>query len=156
MPEDHNDDADEPPSPQLVRAGRTNSSTVRRLRLGRASEVNLSSRMPSRTSGMDEHSSLLGNTDGTNGSYTSFTGSFSATPRARQSRRHSNPGSIRLPKNLSRSGSFSRRLVSSLTSSKSHHHDRGNLEDSSISFHPENRVWYDQVGSMTSLVENSG
>lgn len=149
MPDDHDGDEDDLAWPQLAETRRSSTWGVRRLRSsGRASEVDLRSRLPSRSPYVDEQSSLLEHqhSSGPGRSYTSSAESISTTPRPTQSRRHSNPGSLRLPRSYSRGDSFSQRLVAALSSARGGNHDGGNMEDSIPSLYPDHRVWYDQVG----------
>ncbi|KAI9678951.1 MAG: hypothetical protein M1829_001936 [Trizodia sp. TS-e1964] len=113
----------------------------RRLRSARASDLDLRSRMPSRT--VDEQSSLLGNTESGSRSYAS---SAAATPRPRLSRHHSSSGSVKFPRHHSRTPSFAYRLASALTISRRPTLIE-NLEDSKASIYRDDRVWYDQFTS---------
>lgn len=137
IPEDYHDDEDDPTWPPL---GRSNTWSTRGPRAsGRLSEVDLRSRMPPRSPYVDEHTGLLGEGDGLNRSYTSFSASLSTTPRR---------GSIHIRRSHSLSASFSQRLVTALSSTRSRNDDGGNMEDSYASLRHDSRVWYDQVGDL--------
>ncbi|KAI9891699.1 MAG: hypothetical protein M1814_002449 [Vezdaea aestivalis] len=145
---DENDDQSYPPSSrQSMVLSMRSPAASRRIRSTRASEVDLRSRMPSRSFVFDEHSSLLGAADRTN--YTNYR-SVPVTPRPPVGGRAiSQAGSIRgvgLPKNHSRAGSFGARLASALNLERRGSKTPG-MEESTASIFYDDRVWYDQFTS---------
>ena len=95
-------------------------TVLKRLKSTRTSSLDLRSRRPSRVNILDERSSLLGHTHGPNRPYTSVPSSVPGTPRPRFPREQSGAASVRVPRNLNRSGSstFSQRLVNALSSQR--------------------------------------
>ncbi|KAI9824962.1 MAG: hypothetical protein M1826_007214 [Phylliscum demangeonii] len=141
----------------LGRSDRANTTSSRRLRSERHSEVDLRSRMPPRPAPVDENTSLLDPADSRTHSYASVAeshGSAIPTPRPKPLSHHSYTGSVRLPQRHSRSGSFGQRLTAALGTAKSFPQQSLNLDDSSSSIHPASRVWYDQFTS-TDWVQDS-
>lgn len=116
-------------------------TNTRRLQSARTSELDLRTRLPSRIL-TGEHSSLLANTDGVQ-SYTSG----QTTPRQRFSRHQSIAGSLRLPRNHSRAGSWGVRLATALGSARRTTLNEESLENSKSSIFVDERVWYDQFTS---------
>lgn len=137
-PQEHHHIRTVPSSPQALR--KTNRST-------RTSELDLRSHLPSRPQ-LDERSSLLGNRQGLNRSYTtgSVPNSVPGTPRPFGTRRNSRTPITRLPKYHSRTGSFSMRLVSALDA-EGRQEQEGNIADSKLTIYHDARTWYDQFTS---------
>ena len=103
----------------------------------------------------DENASLLAHHDGAVRPYQSITSTSPSTPRPPH-RHHSRTGSARLPRTLSRSGSFSARLVHAL-SAESRPDLRAadhSLSQSKESFYNVDRVWYDQFTSTDWVHDN--
>lgn len=115
----------------------TSLVTPRRLRSTRTSDIDLRSRLPSRLQ-LDEHSNLLAFPDGVR-NYTSAPNT--ATPKG-----SSRPGSILIPRRLSRSGSLGGQLASALGLDRRRRSESG-LAESKVSLFTNERVWYDQFTS---------
>lgn len=151
LSDNQNDDDRDDMWPQADIPGPTTSPVAtRRSRTARASDSDLQSRMPLRSSYVDERSSLLGSTDALRRSYTDMDGSLMATPRPLLPKHHSAAGSIRFGRRHHRSESFSHRLFSALSTTRGlgymHESLEESMENSKLSLYPESRVWYDQVG----------
>ena len=112
----------------------------RRLHSARTSELDLRSRLPSRLH-IDEHSSLIAFQDGIARNYTSEPN----TSMPKFARHNSGVGSLRQPKNHSRSSSLGVRLASAVSSSW--RRNDGGLSESKASIFTDERVWYDQFTS---------
>ena len=120
----------------------TSPTAARRLRSARTSDLDLRSRLPSRIQ-LDENSSLLAFPDGR--SRYNYTASAPNTATGQRfSRRQSQAGSIKTPKNLSRASSWGFGLTSALGSERTF--DSG-LAASKASLPADERVWYDQFTS---------
>ena len=125
-------------SPAGLRTGNTSPTARRRLHSNRTSDMDLRSRFPSRLL-VDEQSSLLGYPDGASRSYT-----VPNTSKPRFSRHQSLVGSLRQPKNHSRSSSFAVRLADAI---KSPWRRSDGMSESKGSLFTDERVWYDQFTS---------
>jgi len=134
------DDDNGDDSPTGLSAGTPSPTATRRLHSARASDLDLRNRLPSRLL-IDEHSSLLGNSDGVSYSYTSAP----TTSKPRYSRRQSIVGSFRQSKHHSRSSSWGTRLASAVSSNW--RRNDGGLSESKPSLFTDERVWYDQFTS---------
>lgn len=117
----------------------TSSPALRRLHSARTSDIDLRSRIPSRLL-LDEQSSLLEFTDGTQRSYTSEPN----TSRPYFPERHSVSETTRLPRNHSRASSWGVRLPAMLGSVR---RTSNGLAESKASLFTDERVWYDQFTS---------
>lgn len=103
---------------------------------------------------MDENSSLLGRHDGAGRLYHSIASTTPSTPRPPQPH-HSRTGSARLPRTLSRTGSFSARLVNALSAeAPPDQRIEHSLSQSKESMYITNRVWYDQFTSTDWVHDN--
>ena len=113
-------------------------TAARRLHSARTSDLDLRSRLPSRLQSYDERSSLLGR----DGVVRSYTAPNTARPRFS---RQSSQGSIRPPKNHSRTSSWGFRMASALGSGR--RFTGSAMEESRASIFMDDRVWYDQFTS---------
>lgn len=103
---------------------------------------------------MDENSSLLGHYDGPPRPYHSIEPSVPGTPRPTY-RHHSRRGSAKLPRTLSRTGSFSVRLVNALSAeARPDTRLENSLSQSKESMYTNDRVWYDQFTSTDWVHDN--
>lgn len=134
------DEEDDVASPRACAPLPTSPVAARRLHSARTSDLDLRTRLPGRLQ-LDEQSSLLANADGSLKRYTSAPN----TSLPRFSRRQSVTGSIRVPKNHSRSSSWGVRLSTALLSER-RPTDAG-LSESRGSIFTDERVWYDQFTS---------
>lgn len=134
------DEEDDVASPRACAPLPTSPVAARRLHSARTSDLDLRTRLPGRLQ-LDEQSSLLANADGSLKRYTSAPN----TSLPRFSRRQSATGSIRVPKNHSRSSSWGVRLSTALLSER-RPTDAG-LSESRGSIFTDERVWYDQFTS---------
>ncbi|KAF2180807.1 hypothetical protein K469DRAFT_591628 [Zopfia rhizophila CBS 207.26] len=121
------------------------TTTFRKLRQNRASDVDLSRHAPT------ERSSLLGNLHGPSRSYASMPGTTPGTPRPYYVRHNSQNPTSNARLRHSRTGSFSRsfseRLVNALGVERRAALAEANLQNSKSSFWYDDRVWYDQFTS---------
>ncbi|MCJ1316742.1 hypothetical protein MMC15_002063 [Xylographa vitiligo] len=138
---DEQDEEDCVDSPPGLSTGHTSPTAIRRLHSARASDLDLRSRIPSRLL-IDEQSSLLGHQDGGPRNY-SYTAPNTSMPRF--SRRQSAAGSLRQPKNHSRSSSWGVRLAAAVGSNWRRNDSA--LSESKASLFTDERVWYDQFTS---------
>jgi chloride channel 3/4/5 len=129
-------------SSPIGRSHTPSPTATRRLHSARASELDLRSRLPSRTF-LDENSSLLANPDGALQNYTYASEPNTSMPRF--SRRQSVAGSLRQPKNHSRSSSWGVRLAAAVGSNW--RRGEAELSESKGSLWTDERVWYDQFTS---------
>lgn len=134
------DEEDDVASPRACALVPSSPVAARRLHSARTSDLDLRARLPGRLQ-LDEQSSLLVNADGLLKRYTSAPN----TSLPRFSRRQSASGSIRVPKNHSRSSSWGVRLATALLSER-RPTDAG-LSESRGSIFTDERVWYDQFTS---------
>ena len=138
---DEQDEEDSVYSPPSLSTGHTSPTAIRRLHSARTSDLDLRNRIPSRLL-IDEQSSLLRHQDGTLRNYSHTAPN---TSRPRFSRRQSAAGSLRQPKNHSRSNSWGVRLATAVSSKW--RGNEGSLSESKGSLFTDERVWYDQFTS---------
>ncbi|TKA40494.1 hypothetical protein B0A54_08951 [Friedmanniomyces endolithicus] len=114
----------------------------------RTSDVDLSSRLPSRLLIADEGTGLLSRAGGTptHSGYRTLPTSVPSTPRFPLSRQYSQLNTSRLLRNHSRRGSFGLRLARALGTDAVQAEEQ-DVETSGPSLYRDDRVWYDQFTS---------
>ncbi|KAK0291091.1 hypothetical protein LTR35_001812 [Friedmanniomyces endolithicus] len=114
----------------------------------RTSDVDLSSRLPSRLLITDENTGLLSRVGGTptHSGYKTLPTSVPSTPRYPPSRQHSQLNTSRLLRHHSRRGSFGLRLARALGTDAVQAEEQ-DVETLGPSLYRDDRVWYDQFTS---------